>query len=304
MAHESRDDEDNTSQIDQTREECPEWIDDTDEHSYSPPTVPPQNARKRKSHAVIKRRATTSESSDDDEQSYVISKIFTQKVHGLRRRARDDDGNPRLNSPLDYTRYEHLITTMKLKGIDVYFVQETWLKGEVFDKIINGYHVFRHNGGFGNHNFRGVAIILSSCYHKGWKAAGARPPTTTDATGEFAGRFISLNIKLESNDRAGKTIQGKQGHKQLALTLVLVYHPCTKTGEEEFYLQFLETLDNLLGRTPAKSEIVMGADVNSNIGKCDGIQSMEFCAALGPHGLPKRNTKGENLLHIYLAHRL
>jgi hypothetical protein len=187
---------------------------------------------------------------------------------------------------------------MKLKGIDVYFVQETWLKGEVFDKIIND------NRGVGNHNFRGIAIILSSRYHEGWKAAGARPPITTDATGEFAGQFISLNIKLESNNHAGKTIQGKQGHKQLALTLVLVYHPCTKTSEDELYLRFLETLDNLLGRTPAKSEIVMGAGVNSNIGKRDGIQSTEFCAALGPHGLPKHITKGKNLLHIYLAHQL
>ena len=48
----------------------------------------------------------------------------------------------------------------------------------------------------------------------------------------------------------------------------------------------------------------MGADINSNIGKREGIHSTEFCEALGPHGLPKRNMKGENLLHIYLAHRL
>ena len=83
-----------------------------------------------------------------------------------------------------------------------------------------------------------------------------------------------------------------------------LYHPCTKTGEDELYLGFLETLDNLLGRAPAKSEIVMGADVNPNIGKSDGIHSTEFRVALGPHGLPKRNMKGANLLHIYLAHRL
>jgi len=69
MAHESRDDEDNASQIDQMREECPEWIDDTNEHSCSPQTIPPRNARKRKSHPVIKLRATMSESSDEDEQS-------------------------------------------------------------------------------------------------------------------------------------------------------------------------------------------------------------------------------------------
>jgi hypothetical protein len=43
---------------------------------------------------------------------------------------------------------------MKLKGIDAYFVQETWLEGDVFDEIINGFHVFHHNDGeVGHHNF-------------------------------------------------------------------------------------------------------------------------------------------------------
>jgi hypothetical protein len=40
------------------------------------------------------------------------------------------------------TRYKYLITIMKLKHLYVYFVQETWLEGDVFDEIINGYHVF------------------------------------------------------------------------------------------------------------------------------------------------------------------
>jgi hypothetical protein len=83
-----------------------------------------------------------------------------------------------------------------------------------------------------------------------------------------------------------------------------VYHPCTKTGEDKLYLQFLETLDNLLGQAPANLEIIMGADVNSNIGKHNGIHSTEFCTALGPHGLAKRNMKGESLLHICLAYQL
>ncbi len=56
---------------------------------------------------------------------------------------------------------------MKLKQLDTYFVQETWLEGDVFDKIINGYHVFCHNGGLGYHNFCGVAIILSAHFYKG-----------------------------------------------------------------------------------------------------------------------------------------
>ncbi len=53
---------------------------------------------------------------------------------------------------------------MKTKSLDIYFVQEMWSEGDVFDEVINGYHVFRHNGGKGNHNFRRVANILSPHY--------------------------------------------------------------------------------------------------------------------------------------------
>ena len=140
---------------------------------------------------------------------------------------------------------------MKTKSLEVYFVQETWLERDAFDEVINGYHVFRCNGGKGNHNFRGVAIILSPWYYKGWKAAGARPPLTTDATSEFAGRYININITLNSYDRLGKQVRGKKGSKHLSLTLASVYHPCTKTGADDIYACFLDTLDTLLGKLPA-----------------------------------------------------
>jgi len=193
---------------------------------------------------------------------------------------------------------------MKLKQLNVNFIQETWLEGDVFDEVINRYHIFRRNGELGDHNFRGVTIILSPKYHEGWKAAGARPPITTNVTGEFAGRFSSMNIKLASKNRGGKQVRGKQDNKQHALTLASVYHPCTKTGDDATYLRFLDTLDTLLGLAPMKSEIIMGADINSNIGTLDDLHSTEFRAALGPHGLSKCNKKGENLLHVYLAHQL
>lgn len=135
-----------------------------------------------------------------------ISTFATQNTHGLRPLPRDSEGKLITSKPYDYTRYEHLITMMKTKNLDVYFIQETWLEDDVFDETINGYHVFRHNGSKGNHNFRGVAIILSPRYYDGWKAAGAKPPLTTDATSEFAGRFISINITLKSFDRLKKQV--------------------------------------------------------------------------------------------------
>jgi exonuclease III len=196
------------------------------------------------------------------------------------------------------------ITMMKTKSLNVYFVQETWLEGDAFDEVINGYHVFRHNGGKGNHNFRGIAIILSPQYYEGWKAAGARPPLTTDATSEFAGRYISINITLNRYDRLGKQVRGKKGCKHLALTLASVYHPCTKTGANDIYARFLDTLDTLLGKLPADNEIIMGSDVNANIGKLDDLQSSAFQSTLGPHGFSKQNAKSEGLLTLYLAHHL
>ncbi len=48
----------------------------------------------------------------------------------------------------------------------------------------------------------------------------------------------------------------------------------------------------------------MGTNINSNISTLDDLHSVEFCSALGPHGLPKRNKKGKNLLQVYLAHHL
>jgi len=113
-----------------------------------------------------------------------------------------------------------------------------------------------------------------------------------------------MNIKLASKNHGGKQVRGKQGEKQLARTLAPVYHPCKKAGDDATYLRFLVTLDTLLGLAPTKSEIIMGADINSKIGTLDDLHSTKFCAVLGSHGLSKRNKKGKNLLHVYLAHQL
>jgi len=82
-------------------------------------------------------------------------------------------------------------------------------------------------------------------------------------------------------------VRGKKGCKNLALTLASVYHPCTKSGADDIYIRFLDTLDILLSKLPADTEIIMGMDVNANIGKLDDLQSSEFRSTLGPHGFAK-----------------
>ena len=189
---------------------------------------------------------------------------------------------------------------MKTKTLDVYFVQETWLEDDVFDEVINGYHIFRHNGELGKHTFRGVAIILSPRYYDGWKAAGAPPPITTDATGEFSGRYISLTIKLDSCDKRGKLVRGKNGAKSIILSLASIYHPCTKSGSDEVYMRFLETLDGLLDKLP-KSELIIGADINANIGRFDSMSAADFGLALG-HMASQNETPKEKAFSICISH--
>ncbi len=108
----------------------------------------------------------------------------------------------------------------------------------------------------------------------------------------FSGRYISINVILNSHDRMGKQVHGKNGNKHLALTLAFVYYPCIKTGLEEIYVCFLDTLDTLLSKLPAHNELIMDADVNANIGRLDEMQSSKFHATLGPHGFLKCSLKG------------
>ena len=116
---------------------------------------------------------------------------------------------------------------MKVKCLDIYFLQDTWLEDDEFNVDIGGYHVFCHNGPNGNHLHHRVAIVLSLRYYAGWKAAGAAPPITTDTGSEFVGRFIGIMIKLESRDKRGRTIKGKKKKEtSLVLSLVSAYHPC------------------------------------------------------------------------------
>jgi hypothetical protein len=86
---------------------------------------------------------------------------------------------------------------------------------------------------------------------------------------------------LASNDQIDKQVQGKHGKKQLALTLASVYHPRTKTGNDKMYLCFLDTLNTLLNQLLEKSKIIVGANINSNMGTLDDLHSTVFALRLG-----------------------
>jgi hypothetical protein len=52
---------------------------------------------------------------------------------------------------------------------------------------------------------------------------------------------------------------------------------------------------------PKNSQIIIGADINARLGRRD---SNELHAVLGPYAPPHHNTRGSNLLSLYLSHKL
>jgi hypothetical protein len=119
--------------------------------------------------------------------------------------------------------------------------------------------MFQHNASLGNHNYKGVAIILMPRYYEGWIAAGKPEPKV----GKSVGRIISLTIKLECNNKYGQTVKGKNGIKFITLSLVSAYHPHQEEDKE--YAMFVDELDGHLESITHNNnnKIMMGADVNA-----------------------------------------
>jgi hypothetical protein len=145
-----------------------------------------------------------------------------------------------------------------------------------------------------------VAIVLSPRYYAGWKATGAAVPITTPPDNKNSGCFIRIIVNLECRKIQRRKVKGlkKQG-TSLVLSLVSTYHPCHMESEHS---QFLDTLDVLVNKRPP-SELIMGADINANIGHSSTCNNA-YMPTLGPHGLPKQNSKGRNLLTLYMSHDL
>jgi hypothetical protein len=99
----------------------------------------------------------------------------------------------------------------------------------------------------------------------------------------------------------GCSVKGRNKKEtSLVLSLVSAYHPC-RTDDD--HAQFLEIVDDLLSKLPP-SEIIMGADINANVGCNLQEEDDLFAPVLGPHGISKQNLKGKNLLGVYMSHGL
>ena len=152
-------------------------------------------------------------------------------------------------------KFEYIALYMEENGIDVYLVQETWLKGDQDHWNINGITFFTHapekqSSGRGR---GGLAIALSKKALKAWERAGKkellRHGTMDDTT-----RIMAIELKVP----AGKSFE--------SLTIFNIYAPSTHGNTDETVEKFWSELESEILRIPNNSTPIVAGDINARIG--------------------------------------
>ena len=139
-------------------------------------------------------------------------------------------------------------------------------------------------------------IILGPDLTQSWTRAGKLEPITSSPTSWFPGLIIGVTLSFPNFSNRPSDTYHRSAKGQIKLFLCSVYQPCDAEAQKEFY----DELDNFIARRPRNSEMLMGADVNCNV----GTRSPRFCDILGPHGLNNRSTKRRELLYLYKTNNL
>ena len=79
----------------------------------------------------------------------------------------------------------------------------------------------------------------------------------------------------------------------MGITLCSIYHPV----DNKEYENFNSTLSSLLNYLPQKLNIILGHDINANIGT-NANSGQNFRDTIGPLGIKNRNKKGTSLLNL------
>jgi exonuclease III len=190
-------------------------------------------------------------------------------------------------------KLEFLISKMETDKIDIYLLCETWDEGN-YVKEIRGYTMFHHNNEE-KRKRQGVAIILSPRITKAWKEAGGLPPIQGPREGDLSGRIIAVILKFPKLNASRRIIQGEWEQ----IVVISVYHPWDeKDGKVD---AFNELLDDTLNNLPANHNLIMGGDINAQVGRRD---CEEYEDVMGIWGMKERNDKGRSVLEVYMTYNL
>ena len=107
---------------------------------------------------------------------------------------------------------------------------------------------------------------------------------------KYPGRMIVVTLSFPNQSNRKSDTFSKKAKGNVKLFICSAYHPYEHAEQIKFY----DELDSFLTNRPRNLELLLGADVNSNV----GIQSTMFQDVIGPNGLSNRNLKGKDLLYL------
>ena len=163
------------------------------------------------------------------------------------------------------------------RKINAYCLQETWKLGE-YMTIIRGYKMF-HRKWRKSHSDKLCPELV-----RAWTQAGKLEPVTSPINSKFPGRINGLTLCFPNKSNCSTDTFHRKAKGVIKLFLCLIYHLHGIEEQKEFY----DELDQLITNRPRNLEILMGADINFNV----GITSKGFSNTLGPQGINNINIKG------------
>ena len=113
---------------------------------------------------------------------------------------------------------------------------------------------------------------------------------------KYPGRLIGVTLSFPNRSNRAADTHSKRAKGNIKLFLCSAYHPFDHAEQIEFYNE----LDSFISNRPWNSELLLGADVNCNV----GVRSTIFSDVVGPNGIGNRNQKGKDLLYLLKSNRL
>jgi hypothetical protein len=185
---------------------------------------------------------------------------------------------------------------MKTNNWSAVCLQETWKLG-TNSYFIDGYKILEHGHSTNMHTEgrtkAGVCIILNPFLADAHQMA-QDISITLPTDHEFEGHFLGIPLTFRDHDNNGKKLK-----RNTTLFLCSVYHPY----ESNNHANFNDLLPTLLSQAPPRSHVILGHDINCNVGTCDDPND-DLRRAIGPFGLDNRNGKGLDFIQTLLQMEL
>ena len=131
-------------------------------------------------------------------------------------------------------------------------------------------------------------IILGPNLTRAWARAGKLTPLQSSSSSKSPGRIIGVTLSFPNISNCLKDRYHHKAKGYIRLFLCSIYHPHDHAELTEFY----DEPESFISSRPRKSELLIGADINCNL----GVHTPMFRDVIGKHGIDHRNNKGKDIL--------